>query len=122
MKNLRGFTLIELMIAVVILGILAAIALPAYQDYVERAACEDGKALLSRAANQLERQRAQNNGTYVGASLSSATSEKFSVAVSDLTVNSYTLTATATGGVLSGDLTVTATGVRGGSLQGTCNF
>lgn len=121
MKNLRGFTLIELMIAVVILGILLAIAIPAYQDYVERAACEDGKALLSRAANQLERQRAQNNGSYVGASVSSATSEKFSVAVSNLSVNNYTLTATATG-VLSGDLTVTAAGVRGGSLRGTCNF
>ena len=121
MKNLRGFTLIELMMAVAILGILAAIALPAYQDYVERAACEDGKALISRAANQMERQRAQNNGTYVGASLGSMAGEKFSVAASGLTVNGYTLTATATS-VLSGTLTLNAAGVRGGSLAGTCKF
>jgi type IV pilus assembly protein PilA len=47
MKNNRGFTLIELMIVVAIIGILASISLPAYQDYTTRAKIAESIVLVS---------------------------------------------------------------------------
>lgn len=58
----RGFTLIELMITVAIVGILAAIAYPSYTEYVLRSRRVEAQNLLNDAAARQERWRAQNGG------------------------------------------------------------
>lgn len=55
MKQTNGFTLIELMIAVVIVGILASIAFPSYQNYVRKTGRNEAKAELMDVATKLQR-------------------------------------------------------------------
>ena len=51
----HGFTLIELMVTVVIIGILAAIAYPSYQNYTKQTRRSDAQIALTQAANQQEK-------------------------------------------------------------------
>jgi len=64
-KNMQGFTLIELMIVVAIIAILAAIALPAYQDYVARSQVSEAMTLAAGAKTAVAEQYA-NTGAFPG--------------------------------------------------------
>ena len=57
----QGFTLIELMIVVAIIGILAAVALPAYQDYTKRSRVSEGLSLAAGAKTAMAEYYASNN-------------------------------------------------------------
>ncbi len=108
----RGFTLIELMIVVVIVGILVAIAYPAYQDNVRRTRQADAQAQIMAFGSALERYRGKHF-SYDGATLSALAPELN--ANSDYSINfaigggdqSYTITATAQGSLMSGMPTLT---------------
>nr|WP_288355438.1 type IV pilin protein [uncultured Pseudomonas sp.] len=127
----KGFTLIEMMIVVAIIGILAAIAYPSYDEYVKRGNRTEGQALLSDAAARQERYFSQNNtyitkeadigklGINLGSGNKSATGKYvFSVSKVDKD-GGYTLTATQQfGDSKCGNLTLTATGTRGATASG----
>lgn len=66
MKKIAGFTLIELMVVVVVIGILASVAYPSYSDYVVRGRLSEPRAKLSEMRTRLE-QYYQDRRTYLGA-------------------------------------------------------
>jgi len=122
MKKQKAFTLIELMIAVVILGILAAISIPLYGEYVRSGRRVDAGTMLQTAAQWMERYRSENNGSYLNATLPAQFSQSpdsgtamYNITLTNITAGTYTLNAAPTGS-MSGDvcqtLALNNTGLR----------
>ena len=60
-RRQAGFSIVELMIVVAIIGLLAGIGVPSYRDYVNKGKRTEGKAALTAAAARMERYYTQNN-------------------------------------------------------------
>lgn len=119
----KGFTLIELMIVVAIVGILAAIAIPAYQDYTIRARVTEGLSMASSAKLAVSETTLANNAlpatqAATGYVSPAATNNVTSIAIAANGVITITYTAAAGGGTIimtptlqtNGDLTWVCTG------------
>ncbi|MFW1857043.1 type IV pilin protein [Acinetobacter defluvii] len=106
-KNMKGFTLVELMIVVTIVAILAAIAYPSYQEYVRRTKRVDTQTQMMDIAARLQRYKIANftflksDGVTpivlsdIGQTTTLPSSEPlYNLALTNVTANTWTLTAT----------------------------
>lgn len=125
---MRGFTLIEVMIVVAIIGILAAVAYPSYTESVRRGDRSAARAALLDAQQFMERYYAANSRYSTAADGTGSPalptrlqtvpegSPKYDLSVSAVSLNSYTLTADPRSTAETcGNLTLSNTGVKGRS-------
>jgi type IV pilus assembly protein PilA len=118
----KGFTLIELMIVVAIIGILAAVALPAYQDYTIRAKVTEGLSLAAAAKTAVTETTQSNNAlpanqAATGYASPAATANVTSVAIAD-TTGAITITYTAAAG--GGTIIMTPTVQANSEITWSC--
>ena len=134
----KGFTLIELMIVVAIIGILAAVALPAYQDYTVRARVSEGMVLAASAKTAVAENAANGAPYAAGWSAPAATSNVASVTIgttdgvvtvtytgragaTSSTENTILLVPSSGGTAFSGGSAASTAVPAGGSIAWTCN-
>ncbi|HBR95889.1 MAG TPA: methylation site containing protein [Gammaproteobacteria bacterium] len=121
-KNMQGFTLIEVMIAVVIVGILASVAYPSYVNQIFQSRRSDGHLGLLTAAQKLERCKT-TTFTYASCNVIDSDSESpegyYALSIDNVSAVGYELIATPqdaqAGDEKCGNLTLDANGTRGAS-------
>ncbi|MGZ8191414.1 MAG: type IV pilin protein [Methylococcaceae bacterium] len=133
--NIRGFTLVELMVTVAIIGILASIAYPNYIENVRSAKRAEAQGALVSFANAMEQWELQN-GSYLGAAVdgqdlgppaifstqvpvNNGATPTYNLTISAVTATTYTLTATP---IEPGDgfLELTNTGIKTCEVPASC--
>lgn len=130
MKKIRGFSLIELMVVVVIVAIITSIAYPAYQDQMQKTRRSDAKSALMDAAAKMERfytQFGRYTGTIANAGIVATSPEQYyQIAPSTIANQTFILRATPQGvqaGDDCGNLDINQAQVKGNSAglpQNTC--
>jgi len=95
MQGIKGMTLIELIITVAIIGIIASIAIPSFQNQILAARRGDGMTQLLQLQMQQESYRLENNSYATSAQLGLPVSDYYTFKSSGVSATAYTLSATA---------------------------